>query len=175
VRGLLCVHSLAEVGFNEDIPETEDTLEGNALQKAQFIAEHFGRDCFADDTGLDVAALGGRPGVYSVRYAGPDCDPEDNMTKLLAEMEGIADRSARFRTVIAMLLNGEEHIFEGEVNGHIIEERRGAQGFAYDTIFQPEGYDRTFAEMSIDEKNEISHRAIASEKLAEFINQYVSR
>lgn len=161
--------SLKEIGCTDEIPETADTLEGNALQKARYILDKFGYDCFADDTGLEVEALGGAPGVYSARYAGPGHDAEANMRKLLQEMTGKENRAARFRTVIALLMDGKEHLFEGRVNGSIIAERRGGSGFGYDPVFVPEGYEETFAELGNDIKNRISHRAKAVEKLAEFL------
>lgn len=160
--------SLAETGCKEDIPETADTLEGNALQKARWVKEHYGYDCFADDTGLEVEALGGEPGVYSARYAGEGHDSEANMAKLLANMEGVKDRRARFRTVIALIKDGEEHLLEGIVEGHITTVRSGADGFGYDPIFMPEGCDKTFAEMTADEKNAISHRGRAVAELKKF-------
>lgn len=162
--------SLADTGCSEEIPETADTLEGNALQKARWVKEHYGYDCFADDTGLEVDALGGKPGVYSARYAGEGHDSEANMAKLLANLEGVTDRRARFRTVIALIKDGEEHLFEGIVEGHITTERSGADGFGYDPIFMPDGTDKTFAEMTADQKNAISHRGRAVEALKSFFN-----
>jgi XTP/dITP diphosphohydrolase len=172
----------AELGITGDIPETQETLEGNALQKARYIHDRTGLDCFADDTGLEVAALGGAPGVRSARYAGERHDFDDNNRLLLKNMQGVEDRSARFRTVIALILGGEEHLFEGRVEGWIIEEYRGAGGFGYDPIFAPDrqGDNRfrgaesavgvpTFAEMPAEQKNAISHRARAVEKLARFL------
>ena len=166
--------SLSDIGCHDDIPETADTLEGNALLKAQYITEHYGVSCFADDTGLEVDALGGAPGIYSARYAGGERhDSEANMTKLLAELGENNNRKARFRTVIALLeVNGTEvtqHCFEGIVEGCIIRERRGSEGFGYDPIFQPDGYDKTFAQLGMDIKNHISHRARAVKKLAEYL------
>lgn len=161
--------SLSEIGCQDEIPEDHDTLEGNALQKARYIKEHFGYDCFADDTGLEIEALGNRPGVYSARFAGPDKDSLANMKKVLVEMQGISKRNACFRTVIALILNGEEHLFEGRVDGKILTEQQGNAGFGYDPIFRPEGYKESFAEMSLDEKNKISHRGKATQKLAEFL------
>ncbi len=166
--------SLSDIGCHDDIPETADTLEGNALLKAQYITEHYGMSCFADDTGLEVEALGGAPGIYSARYAGGEGhDSEANMTKLLKELGENNNRKARFRTVIALLEvnDGEvtKHLFEGIVNGSIIRERRGTEGFGYDPIFQPDGYQQTFAELGMDIKNTISHRARAVKKLAEFL------
>jgi XTP/dITP diphosphohydrolase len=162
--------SLSDIDCHDDIPETSETLEGNALQKARFIKDRYGRDCFADDTGLEVASLNNAPGVYSARYAGPDHDSEKNMDKLLKALEGKTDRKARFRTVVALILNGEEHLFEGIIKGRIITKRRGEAGFGYDPIFVPDGCSETFAEMGNDEKNQISHRAIAMNKLAEFLS-----
>ncbi len=159
----------ADCGITEDIPETQPTLEGNALQKARYIHERTGSDCFADDTGLEVTALGGAPGVRSARYAGDKHDFDDNNRLLLKNLEDEADRSARFRTVIALILDGEEHLFEGRVEGAIIDEYRGTGGFGYDPIFVPEGSEATFAEMSTEQKNAISHRARAVEKLNDFL------
>ena len=158
-----------DCGITEDIPEEQPTLEGNALQKARYIHERTGMDCFADDTGLEVAALGGAPGVHSARYATDGHDPEANMSLLLENLAGAADRSARFRTVIALILKGKEYLFEGEVRGHIAELRSGSDGFGYDPVFVPEGYDTTFAQMSAAEKNGISHRGRAVAKLADFL------
>ena len=162
--------SLKEIGCQEEIPEEQDTLEGNALQKARFVKERYGADCFADDTGLEIAALGGEPGVRSARYAGEGHDSEANMRKVLAKMEGVDDRRARFRTVIALILDGEEHLFEGEVRGEILREKHGAEGFGYDPIFRPEGFAESFAEMSLDAKNDISHRGRATRALIRFLN-----
>lgn len=163
--------SLAEINCFDDIPETADTLEGNALQKAHYIQEKFGLNCFADDTGLEVEALNNAPGVYSARYAGPGHDSEANMKKLLHEMEGMENRNARFRTVIALVWNGKTYTFDGIVNGTITTTKRGENGFGYDPIFIPEGYEQTFAELGNDIKNQISHRAKAVEKLDEFLTQ----
>lgn len=160
--------SLSDIGCNVDIPETSDSLQGNALQKAQYVKEHYGFDCFADDTGLEVVALGGEPGIYSARYAGPGHDSKANMAKLLLKMQGKTDRHAQFRTVIALLLGDDTFFFEGIVKGTLLEEPRGTAGFGYDPIFVPEGYAETFAEMG-DEKNEISHRARAVQKLINFL------
>lgn len=167
---LVQIVSLDEIGCHNDIPETADTLEGNAFQKARYIKERYGYDCFADDTGLEVEALNNAPGIYSARYAGPEHDSEANMNKLLSEMKGKANRKARFRTAIAFLSDGEEHLFEGIINGSIIEEKKGASGFGYDPVFQPNGYTQTFAELGDDIKNTISHRALAVKKLAEFLS-----
>lgn len=163
--------SLADIDFHEDIPETADTLEGNALQKAHYIYDRFGLDVFADDTGLEVTALGMGPGVHTARYAYPDRhDPKANTLKLLRELQDKADRSARFRTVIALIENGEEHLFEGIVEGQIATEERGSQGFGYDPVFSPREYpQQTFAELGVEIKNVISHRARAVQKLAEYL------
>ena len=165
ISGYTEIISLSDIDCHEDIPETADTLEGNALQKARYIKKHFGYDCFADDTGLEVEALHNAPGVYSARYAGPGHDSEANMNKLLHEMENKENRKARFRTVIALILNGKEYLFEGIVNGTIINEKRGGSGFGYDPIFVPDTYSETFAEMGNDIKNQISHRAEAVKKI----------
>lgn len=160
------VVSLAEIGCFDDIPETSDTLEGNALLKARHVFEKYQMDCFADDTGLEVEALSGRPGVYSARYAGEGCSYEDNVKKLLAEMEGITNRRARFRTVIALIAGNQVRYFEGVINGFISTEKKGSSGFGYDPVFVPEGYSQTFAEMTAGLKNTISHRALAVSNLA---------
>lgn len=160
------VVSLAEIGCFDDIPETSDTLEGNALLKARHVFEKYQMDCFADDTGLEVEALSGRPGVYSARYAGEGCSYEDNVKKLLAEMEGITNRRARFRTVIALIAGNQVRYFEGVINGFISTEKKGSSGFGYDPVFVPEGYNQTFAEMTAGLKNTISHRALAVSNLA---------
>lgn len=163
------VLSLGDIGCHDDIPETADTLEGNALQKARYIHDKYKMSCFADDTGLEVDALGGAPGVYSARYAGGEGhDSEANMAKLLAGLDGKSDRRARFRTVVALITDeeeGREELFEGVVTGEIIKERRGAGGFGYDPVFRPDGYDKTFAELGHEVKNKISHRALAVAKL----------
>ena len=162
--------SLSEIGCHEDIPEKGQTLKDNALIKAQYVFDHYHVNCFADDTGLECDALGGAPGVYSARYAGGEGhDSEANMKKLLADLENNNNRKARFRTVIALILNGKVQTFEGTVNGEIITEKRGGQGFGYDPIFLPEGYNKTFAELGTDIKNQISHRARATQKLAEYL------
>lgn len=168
----IVVLSLEEIGCNDDIPETADTLDGNALIKAQWVKQHYGYDCFADDTGLEVDALGGAPGVYSARYAGPGHDSAANVALLLGNMEGMKDRKARFRTVIALIIgNGEPVLFNGIVEGCITHERHGESGFGYDPVFRPEGEMRTFAQMSDGEKNAISHRGRAVKKLAEYLSQ----
>lgn len=164
--------SLNDINCHDEIPETADTLESNALQKAMYIKEHYGYDCFADDTGLEVSALGGAPGVHTARYAeNTDHDSEANMNKLLKELEGKNDRSAQFRTVIALLLNGEQHLFEGIVKGDILTEKRGSEGFGYDPVFSPEQYSESFAELGAEVKNKISHRARAVAKLVEYLNK----
>ena len=164
--------SLNDIDCHDEIPETADTLEGNALQKAMYIKEHYGYDCFADDTGLEVSALGGAPGVHTARYAeNTDHDSEANMNKLLKELEEKNDRSAQFRTVIALLLNGEQHLFEGIVKGDILTEKRGSEGFGYDPVFSPEQYSESFAELGAEVKNKISHRARAVAKLVEYLNK----
>jgi XTP/dITP diphosphohydrolase len=160
---------LSEVGFAGDIPEDHETLEENALQKARFIKQQTGMDCFADDTGLEIDALDGRPGVFSARYAGNQCNPEENIKKVLSEMEGIGQRRACFRTVIALIMNDEEFLFEGVAEGEIIKEKRGISGFGYDPVFLPQGFNETFAEMDVSLKNKISHRAQAVKKLIDFL------
>ena len=163
--------SLAEIGCHEDIPETGLTREENARQKSTYIVEHYNHDCFADDTGLEVDALNGEPGVHSARYAeGTDHDSEANMRKLLSKMSNVKDRTARFRTVISLIINGVEHQFEGRVEGRIATEKHGTEGFGYDPIFIPEGYDKSFAELGEEVKNQISHRARAVKKLAEYLS-----
>ena len=163
--------SLKDIRCNADIPETADTLEGNARQKAQYIYNNYGMDCFADDTGLEVEALNGAPGVFSARYASDGHDSEANMQKLLQELEGKENRKAQFRTAICLIMEGQEYLFEGIVKGKIIEEKRGGAGFGYDPVFVPEGYDLTFAELGNDIKNTISHRARAVEKLCTFLKK----
>ncbi|MFV0507377.1 MAG: non-canonical purine NTP diphosphatase [Bacteroidales bacterium] len=161
--------SLSEIGCSEDIPETQPTIEGNALQKARYVKEKYGYDCFADDTGLEINALNGEPGVYSARYAGEQKSAEDNIKLVLHKLVDIDNRSARFVTVIALVFNGKEHTFEGEVRGSIMTEQHGESGFGYDPIFKPEGYDITFAEMDKNTKNEISHRGKATQKILTFL------
>ncbi len=161
--------SLKEIGCTEDIPETGETLEANAFQKARYLKENYGYDCFADDTGLEVEAINGAPGVYSARYAGPERSAEANMAKILEELTGKENRKAQFRTAIALILNGEERLFEGMVEGHISEAKQGEEGFGYDPIFLPENYQRSFAQMTIDEKGAISHRGRAIRKLVDFL------
>ncbi len=165
------VLSLKDVNLDVDIPETQDTLEGNARQKARFIYDQTGIDCFADDTGLEVEALDGRPGVYSARYAGEGCSFDDNVRKILEEMDGVENRKARFRCVVCLILDGKEYLFEGRSPGEITRERRGSDGFGYDPVFQPDGYIRTFAEMPPQLKNGISHRGIAVSKMFRFLRK----
>lgn len=169
--GTIEILSLADINCHADIPETADTLEGNARQKSLFIYEHYGLDCFADDTGLEVECLNGAPGVYSARYAGDGHDSQANMEKLLEEMKDKTNRKARFRTVISLIEKGEEHQFEGIVNGRIIKQKKGDAGFGYDPIFQPDGYDETFAELGNEIKNKISHRARAVASLCEYLSK----
>lgn len=164
------VVSLADLGDHEEIPETGDTLQANALQKARIVYERHGIACFADDTGLEVEALNGAPGVYSARYAGASCNASDNCRKLLQELRGCTDRQARFRTVIALILaDGKEHLFSGEVQGEILTEASGSEGFGYDPLFRPDGYHESFADMSAAQKNSISHRYRATQALADYL------
>jgi XTP/dITP diphosphohydrolase len=165
LQGQYEILSLLDIGCTVEIPETGDTLEENSRIKARHVYQEYGMDCFADDTGLEIEALGGRPGVFSARYAGEDCNPENNIIKVLDELEGKSNRKARFRTVICLIEKGEEYFFEGVVNGKIIEEKRGGEGFGYDPVFVPEGHDTTFAEMPLAAKNTISHRAKAMREL----------
>ena len=167
--GKIEILSLSDINCNEDIEETGTTLEENALIKVRYIKNKYGYDCFADDTGLEVEALNGEPGVYSSRYAGAQCNPQDNMNKLLDALQGINNRNAQFRTVIAVTLNNNEHLFEGVVKGHITTEKHGSNGFGYDPVFMPSGYNQTFGELSDEVKNGISHRAVAMEKLIAFL------
>jgi XTP/dITP diphosphohydrolase len=167
--------SLKDINCFDDIPETADTLEGNAAIKAQYVWEKFGINCFADDTGLEVDALNGQPGVFSARYAGVDQDSEANLSKVLEVLTGNSNRKARFRTVICLIIEGKEYYFEGIVNGNLLSKRQGKEGFGYDPIFVPVGYDKTFAEMDMAVKNKISHRGIATEKLIAFLNNYSSK
>ena len=160
---------MKDINFSEDIPETSSTIEGNALQKTNFIVDRFKIDCFSDDTGLEIEALDGQPGVYSARYAGDEKDPEKNMNLVLEKMKNVHNRNARFKTVIALYFNGTTHLFEGIVNGVIRHERLGQEGFGYDPIFEPTETGKTFAEMSIEEKNKISHRGRAFEKMVQFL------
>lgn len=163
------VLSLDDIGFNEEIPETADTLEGNAFQKAEMIHQRTGLDCFADDTGLMVEALDGRPGVYSARYAGEHCSPADNVAKMLREMDGVDNRRARFETVIALIKDGERHSFSGKIEGEILRSPQGEGGFGYDPIFKPLESPVSFASMSEEAKNAISHRGRAVAALADYL------
>ena len=168
-KGQLEILSLADINCHEDIPETGDTLQENALIKARFIKEKFGLDCFADDTGLEVEALNNAPGIYSSRYAGEAGNPENNMRKLLHDLDGVENRNGRFRTVIALIIDNKEHFFEGEIYGTIIQTKKGTNGFGYDPVFKPLDWDKTFGELSDDIKNSLSHRAIATQKLVRFL------
>ena len=163
------VHSLKDIGFTDELPETQDTIEGNAIQKAETLYKLTGKDCFAEDTGLIVPALNGEPGVYSARYAGPQKNDQDNMNLLLKNLQDHSDRSAYFKTVIALFIDGKHYTFEGRAEGRIIESPRGDQGFGYDPIFLPNGYNTTFAEMNMSEKGSISHRAKALQLLIEHL------
>ncbi len=161
--------SLEEIGCKEELPETGKTLDHNAFQKARYVKENYGVDCFADDTGLEVEALDGEPGVYSGRYAGEPRSDERNIDLLLKNLEGVQNRKAKFRTVIALILDGQEYSFEGGATGEILSRRTGSGGFGYDPIFRPDGYDSTFAELSMEEKNKISHRGKAVQALVQFL------
>lgn len=169
LQGHVEVISLAEAGLAGEIPETADTLQGNALQKAQWVWERTHADCFADDTGLEVDALNGAPGVFSARYAGEHCSFDDNIDKLLTALNGQSNRKADFRTVICLIENGEPRYFEGRVDGQILTERHGAEGFGYDPVFMPNRFAVSFAEMPLDVKNSISHRGLAVAKLKEYM------
>lgn len=164
--------SLSDINCFEDIPETADSLEGNAILKANFISEKYGLDCFADDTGLEVEALNNEPGVYSARYAGEDNNAEANMNKLLKNLENTQNRKAQFKTAIALNIQGKQFIFEGVCKGTVLTEKRGDSGFGYDPIFMPEGFNSSFAEMNLNEKGSISHRGKAVEKLVTFLNEH---
>lgn len=169
VAGKYNILSLSDINCYDDIPETADTIEGNALLKARWVKEKYGYDCFADDTGLEAMSLGGNPGVYSARYAGEECDSEKNIDKLLSELKNESDRKAQFRTVIALLEGHAEKRFEGIITGKIAYERHGNGGFGYDKVFVPDGFESTFAEMTSEEKNAISHRAKATKKLMDYL------
>ena len=172
LAGLYEIVSLKDIGCHEDIPEDGNTFEENALQKARYVKDHYGLDCFADDSGLEVEALDMQPGIFSARYAGPAKDSEKNIDKLLEELGDEQNRKARFRTVIAVIKDNKEYFFEGTVHGEITKERHGSMGFGYDSVFKPEGYGITFAEMDMEEKNRMSHRSIAIDKLQKFLEQY---
>jgi len=171
LEGLMKVKSLKDIGFTEDIPEDHPTLEANAIQKAQHIYDRYGEDCFAEDTGMEVMALNGAPGVYSARYAGPARDDQNNMNLVLENLKNKEDRSAQFRTVVALILGGEIHTFTGIVTGSIATIKTGEKGFGYDPIFIPDGFTTSFAEMEAKEKNKISHRGRAIKKLITFLKQ----
>jgi XTP/dITP diphosphohydrolase len=162
--------SLEAIGCYEEIPETADTIEGNAILKANYVTSKYGYDCFADDTGLEVEALNGEPGVYSARYAGEKRNADDNMNKVLHELQNSTNRKAQFKTVIALNRNGAQHLFTGIATGQIITKKLGNKGFGYDPIFQPSGYEETFAQLPLETKNKISHRALATQKLLSFLN-----
>lgn len=171
VKDTIDILSLNDIGCHEDIEETGNTLEENALIKARYIKEKYGYDCFGDDTGLSVDALNGAPGVYSARYAGDGHDSKANIRKLLAVLNGESNRNAHFRTVIALIMDGKEYLFEGKVEGIINTEEKGTAGFGYDPVFMPNGHNNTFAELGSDVKNEISHRALAVKSLCEYLNK----
>lgn len=174
IQSMLPAHieilSLESIGCDEDIPETADTIEGNAILKADYVTKNYGYDCFADDSGLEVDALNGAPGVFSARYAGEQKSPNDNMNKLLLALENETNRKANFKTVIALNLNGQQHLFTGTINGNIIHEKIGTGGFGYDPIFQPQGFNATFAQFTLEEKAKISHRGIAVKQLVSHLN-----
>ncbi|MFN6945537.1 MAG: non-canonical purine NTP diphosphatase [Cytophagaceae bacterium] len=169
LEGKYKVLSLKDIGCEDELPETRDTIEGNSKQKAEYVWEKYGVNCFSDDTGLEVSCLNGAPGVLSARYAGPQCNPEDNMDLLLKSMLSCDDRSAQFRTSITLIINGEVMQFEGIVEGTILKEKSGNEGFGYDPVFKPNGYEQTFAELDIKEKNQISHRGKAVRKLISYL------
>lgn len=162
--------TLKDINVSEEIPETHDTIEENAVEKAQYIYNKYHIDCFADDTGLEIEALNGEPGVYSARYAGKNCTFDDNINKVLENLKDSTNRRARFRTVIALVIKGKINLFEGVVNGSILTYRKGTNGFGYDPIFVPENFEKTFAEMALDEKNKVSHRTLAIKKLISYLN-----
>lgn len=170
IEGQIKLLSLSDIGCFDDIAETGHTFRENASIKSRYIRDNYELDCFGDDSGLEIDALNGEPGVYSARYAGKHGDHEANINKVLTQLQNETNRKARFRTVISLMWNGAEHFFEGTVEGSIRRGRSGSKGFGYDPIFQPDGYDMTFAEMSLDEKNRISHRGIAVDKLVTFLN-----
>lgn len=169
LNGSIELLSLKDIGCLEDIPENQPTIEGNAAEKSFYVFNNFGYNCFADDTGLEIEALDGEPGVYSARYAGEEKDPQKNIDLVLLKLAKIKNRKARFKTVISLVIDGQETQFEGIVNGEILEERRGSTGFGYDPVFKPEESSLSFAEMSLDEKNKISHRGRATQKLIEYL------
>lgn len=167
----ISILSLKDINCFDDIPETQNTLEGNSEQKADFVKNNFGNDCFADDTGLFIESLNGEPGIYSARYAGKDGNAKANINKVLTKLDGLKNRNAHFKTVICLIINNKKYFFEGRVDGKIISKEKGVDGFGYDPIFVPNDYDITFAEMPLSEKNKISHRAKAVKKLIEFLTQ----
>jgi len=170
LKGSIELLSLSDIGCHEEIPETADTIEGNAILKANYVTEKYGYDCFADDTGLEVLALNGEPGVYSARYAGEQKNADDNMNKLLDALKDKLDRSAQFKTVIALNISGQQHLFTGIAKGEIMHDKTGNHGFGYDPVFRPETYTETFAVLSSEIKNKISHRAKATQQLIDFLN-----
>lgn len=161
--------SLQEIGCFDELPETHETIEENAMEKAEYVWNHFGVNCFADDSGLEIDALNGEPGVHTAYYGGPERDANKNMDLVLHKMQGATNRKARFRTCIALIINGQKHLFQGHIEGTILPEKRGTGGFGYDPLFVPDGYNKTFAEMTLEEKGHISHRGIAVRKLVEFL------
>lgn len=173
--GNVILLSLKEIGCHEALPENQDTLEGNSREKAAYIWNNYGINCLSDDSGLEVGGLGGAPGVYSAMYAGPDCNPVKNMELLLSNLNTVTDRKAMFRTVITLVVDGIYHQFEGLIKGAIADSPKGTHGFGYDPVFIPEGYDQTFAEIGLKEKNSISHRALAVAKLVEHLSKNVNR
>lgn len=164
--------SLEDIGCLEEIPETADTIEGNAIQKAKYVSDKYGYNCFADDTGLEIEALNGEPGIYSARYAGEQKNAEDNMNKVLEKLQGITNRNAQFKTIIALIIDGKTTCFEGIIKGEMTTQRSGSEGFGYDPIFKPNGYKLTFSEMDLPLKNKISHRALATFKLIDYLKQH---
>lgn len=175
VRGIvgagIKILGLSDIDCHNDMPETGATFEENALQKAKYVKEKYGYDCFAEDSGLEVDSLNQKPGVHTARYAGPNATSDDNMDKLLSSLKGVSNRSARFRTVIALIENGNHHFFDGKIEGTIPESRMGEGGFGYDPVFVPQGYSSSFAQLGVDIKNKISHRAIATQKFIDFLNR----
>lgn len=175
LAGVALLHMPAEYGLRREIPEDFDTLEENAQEKCEFVYAALGKNCFSDDTGLEVEILGGAPGAFSARYAGPECDANANVEKLLRTLGNQSHRAARFRTVIALVFDGERYMFEGRVDGEILTERRGVEGFGYDPIFRPYGYAKSFAEMTLEEKNGLSHRARAVMAMRDFLEKNSNR
>lgn len=169
VGSLFQIVSLQEIGCHEELPETHETIEENAFEKAEYVWDHFQVDCFADDSGLEIEALNREPGVHTAYYGGPERDANKNMDLVLSKMQGISNRKAQFRTCIALIMNGKKHLFQGYINGTILTEKRGSGGFGYDPLFVPDGFGKTFAELTIEEKGQISHRAMAVQKLIDFL------